>query len=645
VSVVFAVVWSVLLLTSSRGAMSRLLGVRVSLLGSLIAGGMGIGVSTALVQVVISGLKGVGPDLVFAFSSSLVALVVASAVSLVVRTRQFTLERPPTTGVLHPLREMRLRYARTRRYLQLLWIAARHGLGPLALLHQGRQRSERTLGCSLRDALQDAGGIFVKFGQVLSTRPDLLPAAVAFELSSLQDDVSTIPTTVVRDTIERELGRPVAQLFAVFDDSPLAAASLAQVHRAVLVSGDEVVVKVQRPGIATHVARDLQILMKLAGSAEEGTPWARDIGAVALARGFSDNLRGELDFALEAQHLLAIRTALSECAAIRIPRPYLELTTSRVLVEEHLDGRSLRALGDRDGSVNFHGLARSLLDSFLVQFFDLGMFHADPHPGNVLLLPNGILGLLDFGSVGRLDSLQRQALAQALLAIDRRQPRLLRDALIELSSSEDVVDNDALDRELARFLSQRLGSGLRAGSNLLGDLFGLIVRFGLVIDPQLAGLFRALATLEGTLLVLSPDFDLLEETQRSAAERGLGLPTPTDTGGAFGDDVLELLPALRRVPRHLDRIGQLAERGELTLRVRLFADRREVEHVERLTDRVLLAFFSASVGLVSVLMLGLPASSTKIDGTQLNQVLGYAGLTAATVLGLRVLAAVGHSSR
>jgi ubiquinone biosynthesis protein len=123
------------------------------------------------------------------------------------------------------------------------------------------------------------------------------------------------------------------------------------------------------------------------------------------------------------------------------------------------------------------------------------------------------------------------------------------------------------------------------------------------------------------------------------------LPTPTTTGGAFGDDLLELLPALRRVPRHLDRIGQLAERGELTLRVRLFADRREVEHVERLTDRVLIAFFSASVGLVSVLMLGLPASSTKIDGTQLNQVLGYAGLTAATVLGSRVLAAVGHSSR
>jgi ubiquinone biosynthesis protein len=146
------------------------------------------------------------------------------------------------------------------------------------------------IGSALRDALQEAGGIFVKFGQVLSVRSDLLPATVAFELTSLQDEVTAIPAAVVRDTIERELGQPLEQIFSAFDDHPLAAASLAQVHCAVLRSGEHVVVKVQRPGIDVHVERDLAILRKLATSAEQGASWARDIGVAALARGFADNL-------------------------------------------------------------------------------------------------------------------------------------------------------------------------------------------------------------------------------------------------------------------------------------------------------------------------------------------------------------------
>jgi ubiquinone biosynthesis protein len=207
---------------------------------------------------------------------------------------------------------------------------------------------------------------------------------------------------------------------------------------------------------------------------------------------------------LEAENLATIHSASVESSGVRVPRPYRQLTTSRVLVEDFLDGRSLRADRGADGTAGFHEIAWALLDSFMLQFFEIGLFHADPHPGNVLLLHGGRLGLLDFGSVGWLDSLQRRAVAEALLAISRQQPRLLRDALLELCSHDDVVDNDALDRELARFLAQRLGAGMRAGANVLGDLLGLLVRFGLTVDPQLAGMFRALATSEGTLRLLAP---------------------------------------------------------------------------------------------------------------------------------------------
>lgn len=640
-SVVFAAVWSVLLLATCRSLMGRVLGGRVTLPTSLVAGGLGIAIAAVSVGRIDANRSGTGPDIAFAVTSFLVALVVASVLGLLARSRRLNFDHPSDTGAYRPLRAMRAGIERFRRYVQLARIAARHDFGSLALLHLG-SRSEQARGRSLRDALQDAGGIFVKFGQVLSTRTDVLPAALASELAILQDSVSADPAAAVRELIERELALPMADLFATFDDEPLAAASLAQVHRAVLPCGDVVAVKVQRPGIEAHVERDLRILMKLSSSAESGTSWAREVGVGALARGFAQNLREELDFASEAQHLAAIRDALSPGSTVHVPRPYPELTTKRVLVEEYLDGLSLRDAADPGSDYDRNRSASSLLDSFIVQFFDIGLFHADPHPGNVLLLPGGRLALLDFGSVGRLDSLQQHALAQVLLAIERRQPRLLRDALLALCTAEIAVDHDALDRELARFLALRLGAGMRAGANLIGDLVALIVRFGLAIDPQLAGMFRAIATLEGTLRVLNPDFDLLEAMQSSASELGLGLPTTARAAEEILDDLLELLPALKRIPHHLDHIGHLAERGELTLRVRLFADRRDVEHVERLTDRLLLAFFSASVGLVSVLLLALPANMIKIDGVRMNQVFGYAGLTAATILGLRVIAAVGR---
>jgi ubiquinone biosynthesis protein len=261
----------------------------------------------------------------------------------------------------------------------------------------------------------------------------------------------------------------------------------------------------------------------------------------------------------------------------------------------------------------------------------------------VLLLPGGGLGLLDFGSVGRLDTFQQLALAQALLAIGRGQARLLRDAVMQLCAGGDrPVNADALDRALAQLIARRLGPGMKPGTELFADLLALLVRFDLTIDPQLAGLFRALATLEGTLRLLTADFDLIEEAEKAAAELGLGLPSPGAAAGDLTDDLLELLPVVRRLPRRLDQLGHLAERGELTLRVRLFADSRDAKYVERLTDRFILAFFSASVGLVSVLLLGLPARAITLHGTNVNQAIGYAGLTSATLLGLRVVAAIGR---
>jgi ubiquinone biosynthesis protein len=184
---------------------------------------------------------------------------------------------------------------------------------------------------------------------------------------------------------------------------------------------------------------------------------------------------------------------------------------------------------------------------------------------------------------------------------------------------------------------------MKLGAHVLQDLLALIIRFGLVFDPQLAGVFRALATLDGSLITLDPSFDTLEEAKLFAAQHGLGLPGPGDVKDELMDGLLELVPALRRIPRRLDHLGSLAERGELTLRVRPFADPRDVDVVERLTNRVILAFLSASIGIVSVLILWLPGGPFVIGAARLYQVIGFAGLTAATMLGLRVLVAVSRN--
>jgi ubiquinone biosynthesis protein len=636
---VFDVAWALAVFFGLRSLAARLLGVRIGALAALVCGALGVGAGLGLQRAVGGDSSGVAPYATFALLSLLATMAAVALLGLIARPRRPLSPGSTSAAVPHPLRALRLRVARTRRYLGILWLGARYGLGPLTGFRHARDPAE--IGATLRDALQDAGGIFVKFGQLLSARTDLVPAAIALELSSLQDDVTPLPASEVLAVLDRELGQAADELFAVFDQRPLAAASIAQVHRARLRDGDEVVVKVQRPDIERLVERDLDILRRLASAVEERADWARRIGSVALADGFAANLNEELDFRIEAQNMATIA---AHDGTLRTPVVYRELSTRRVLVEEWIDGRPLRQARRELAPLERTLLARSLLEGILGQIFDFGVFHADPHAGNVVIDGDGRVVLLDFGSVGRLDRLQQPALAQALAAIARGRAPLLRDALVELSTSVDIVDADALERALARFFAQRLGPGMEPGADILNDLLAVVVRFGLALDPQLAGVFRALATLEGTLRLIDPTFSVVDEARQYAQARKLGLPRPEQLKEDALNDLLELLPMLRKIPRRLDRISGALERGELSLRIRPFAHEADAQLVTRLTNRAILAFFSASIGLVAVFLLHL-GGGPEMFSTNLDVLLGYGGLVAATVLGLRVIAAVTNDTR
>jgi ubiquinone biosynthesis protein len=635
----FDLAWALVVFLVLRSVAARLLAVRLGLAVSVVCGALGLAAGLGLQRALMSDSGGLAPYVGFAVLSLLATMSFVALLGLAARPGQARpTPGPAMASVPRPFRALRLWLARSSRYLSILWLGARYGLGPLAGFR--RPRDTRQLGVALRDALQEAGGIFVKFGQLLSARTDLVPAAIALELSSLQDDVRPLPASDILAVVDHELGLHADGLFADFDQTPLGAASIAQVHRASLQSGERVVVKVQRPDVEQLVERDLDILRRLAAAAEERAVWARQIGSVALAEGFAANLSEELDFRIEAQNMAAV--AVYD-GALRTPRVYPEVSTRRVLVEEWIDGRPLRQVQPDLPTAERKLLARSLLEGILGQIFELGVFHADPHAGNVLVDAEGRVVLLDFGSVGRLDRVQQSALALALAAIARRRAPLLRDALVELSTSAELVDLDGLEKALARFFVQRLGPGMEPGAEILNDLLAVVVRFGLALDPQLAGVFRALATLEGTLRLIDPAFSVVEEARRYAQARKLGLPRPEQLKQDVLDDLVELLPMLRNVPRRLDRVSAALERGELSLRIRPFADKGDAELVTRLTNRLVLAFFSASIGLVGVLLLHVGAGPEML-GTRFDVLLGYAGLVAATVLGLRVVVAATMTS-
>ncbi len=619
----------------------RLLGLQIGLLRAVMAAGVG----NAVWFVTGRALSSSRAAQTLALATVQVGLALLGAMAFLTVAEAVV---PSGSGlrVVNWRRTWRNKLGRNRRYTQIFAIALRHGLlsGRRRRRASGEVAERRDLARSLRSALEEGGATFIKLGQLLSTRRDLLPPEYTDELSGLTDDASPVAWEDIERILHEELGS--AADFAHVDPRPMAAASIAQVHTATLSTGETVVVKVQRPDVAPLIRRDVDILTRIARSLEARSRWARSLGAVELANGFAGAIDEELDFRIEARNMAAVLKSAArrddKTSAVKVPVPHARLCTRRVLVMERLDGHPI---GNTDlldqQTADRADLARSLLHVVLTQIMLDGVFHADPHPGNVLLLDDGRIGLLDFGSVGRLDPTVRSALRQLFVAFDRQDPAAARDALMEILTPAADIDEQRLERALGRFMAHHAGPSATNESELFADLFRLVPEHGLSVPPEVAAVFRCLVTLEGTLTQLDPGFDIVEESRAYAMSQLRQQLGPTSTQ-ALGEELISLLPLLRPLPRRMARLTAALERGDLTVRVRVLADASDRRFVRTLLQRAMTAFLGAATGIMAVLLLNAAGGPDITSALTLFDLLGYNLLLVSAVLMLRALTMGSH---
>jgi ubiquinone biosynthesis protein len=496
------------------------------------------------------------------------------------------------------------RYSMIRRYGKIIdalikyefgYIVDRMGLRNFRPLRSRIRRKEKvlkdtdTVPTKARMMLEELGPTYIKLGQILSMRQDLIPPEYVNEFSKLQDDVQPFGMGEVEKLIREELGSETKDLFEYFEPVPIAAASIGQVHRAKLKSGEDVVVKVQRPGIRKIINSDLDIMYSIASFAEEHLPEARLYQPVGIVEEFERSIKAEMDYTQEGRNADHFARNFRDDPRIYIPKVYWDCTSTKVLTLEFIDGVKSSSFEELDSmGVDRQGIAIDVLKAFMKQIYDDGFFHADLHPGNVFILKDGRIALLDFGMAGFLSQDMRNLLIDDLIAITRGDTVLYIELLRELGSIDENTDLSALKMDIDQLIYKYYGRPLRQLNTalILEEMINLLRKYQVRVPSNIALLSKGAMTAESFGSLMDPDINLAviaEPFAKKAIKDRLRL---TNIAGSTYRDVSNWARVLHKAPIKIGHILDIAERGYLKLRFDPHGFDRVVSEIDAASNRL-----------------------------------------------------------
>lgn len=546
------------------------------------------------------------------------------------------------TGNRNIIMRVRGTWKRQRRLTQVFRIAFKQGVGR-TLKYKRTYENDRFLATTLRNTLEECGGIFIKFGQVLSTRKDILPQAFIEELSKLQQNVKPMTAEQLHTQLSIGLQKPLEEVFKYFDDQPLAAGSIGQVHKAVLrETGEEVIVKLLRSNVTSVINQDLDILLHFSEWLVEESSWAENLGIHQLATGFANSLREEINFEIEARNMEQLTNALrKDKKSVKIPKVYKQYSNRMILVIEYIHGVSIRdsAILLRKHGIKENDLMRSIYDTFLQQLLVTGVFHADPHPGNIFVLEKtGQACFLDFGAVGRIGPLQQQGLRTLFIGIERNDPRIVLEGLKYLIQDGEIHEEDNLIQSLSQLLIQLSYLDKISVEELVQNLFTIIQKFELRLYPMVGVALRALITLEGSLNILDTNYNLFTEAKHFTSRNKkdfLPVSNFRDAKEMLEQELVMLLPTLQDLPRRFENMAETIEKGKVTVKLDVFSERASSSFVNQWLSLFMLLLVGITFGIISVSLLAISQFIHSVSAIYLNTA-SFLGLFLSGVILVRL---------
>jgi ubiquinone biosynthesis protein len=551
-------------------------------------------------------------------------------------------------------------YRDLSRFRQILTVLLKYGFGDLLELLKIDQYVEAGLKIiskkqlirvekltrpeGIRMALEELGPTYIKLGQILSSRPDLVPVDFLRELAKLQDKVPPFPYTAVKKIVESELGLSIDELFAHFDQQPLASASIGQVHKARIKDGTEVAVKVQRPGIQRVIEVDLEIMHYLATLMERHIEEISLHRPVKIVEEFTRTLEKELDYQLEASNMERVALNFIDDAYTYIPKVFRDFSTAHVLTAEFVDGIKVSDIERLDAA----GLDRKVItdrgaDILLKQIFDHGFFQADPHPGNLFVLPDNVICLIDFGMVGAVDRRTRENFVDLIDAVVQKDAYRTSQVFIQLTDWDDEPDERHFEKDVAEFMVQHLYRPLkdiRVGK-LLHQLLELASRHRLRIPPDIFLMMKALTTIEGVARMLDPDFEMITKAAPFVKRILLGRFTPQRISGDMYRLALDLMKFVKQFPKDLLDISRMVRQQKLYVRIENQGLDRMLSTHDQISNRISFSIIIAAliIGSALIVISEIPPLFYGIS------LIGIIVFLAAAVMGIWLLVAIIRKGR